>query len=185
MGGKEGGIIMVKTTNNTGNRGGVPVRKSGEDIARSEGSRSLHPFEEVDRLFENLLARGWLRPLHWDAPSFEGLHAPFEGKVPRVDVIDRKKEVVIRAEIPGVEKRDLDVSMTDTSVTIKGTTSREEKEERDDYYRSEIAKGSFSRTVALPENVDAGNAKADFKDGVLELTVPKVEVSKRHSIKLE
>lgn len=176
---------MAKTKNNTGNKGEVTVRKSGEDIAKTQDSRSLYPFGEMDRLFENFLARSWLRPLHWDIPSFEDFRTPFEGKVPRVDVIDRKKEVVIRAEIPGVKKKDLDVSMTDTTVTIKGTTSHEEKEEKDDYYRSEITKGSFSRTVALPDNVDAGKAKASFKDGVLELTVPKVEVSKRHRIKLE
>lgn len=176
---------MVKTTNNTGNKGGVPVRKPGEDIARPQDSRSLHPFEEVDRLFENLLTRGWLRPLQWDIPSFGDMHMPFEGKVPRVDVVNRGKEVVVRAEIPGVDKKDLDVSMTDTAITIRGTTSQEQKEERDDYYRSEITKGSFSRTVELPDDVDAKKAKATFKDGVLELTVPKVTGSKRHSIKLE
>ncbi len=176
---------MVKTTNNTGNKGGVTVRKSGEDIARTQGSRSLHPFEGMDRLFENLLARGWLTPLHWDVPSFEDVLVPFEGKIPRVDVVDHGNEVVVRAEIPGVDKKDLDVYMTDTCVTIKGTTSHEKKEEKDNYYRSEIAKGSFSRTVALPENVDAGKAKANFKDGVLELTVPKIKGSRRHTVKLE
>jgi len=176
---------MVKTTNNTGSKGGVTVRRTGEDVARTQGSRSLHPFEGMDRMFENLLARGWLRPLHWDIPSFEDFHTTFQGRVPHVDVIDRKQEVVIRAEVPGVEKRDLDVSMTDSAVTIKGTTSQEKKEEKEDYYRSEITKGSFSRTVALPENVDGSKAKATFTDGVLELTVPKVKESKRHSIKLD
>jgi len=174
---------MVKTTNNTGNKGEVTVRKTGEDVARTKGSRTLHPFEEMDRMFENLFARGWLRPLHWDIPSFEDFHTTFEDRVPHVDMIDRKKEVIIRAEVPGVEKKDLDVSMTDASITIKGTTSHEKKEEKEDYYRSEITKGSFSRTVALPENVDGSKAKAIFKDGVLELTVPKVKESKRHSIK--
>ena len=82
-------------------------------------------------------------------------------------------------------KDSLDVSMTDTAVTIKGTTSHERKEEKEDYYRSEITKGSFSRTVALPENVDGSKAKATFTDGVLELTVPKVKETKRHSVKLD
>jgi HSP20 family protein len=176
--------IMIKTTNNTGNKGEVRVRKPGDGMAQTGDSKSLHLFEEVDRLFESLMARGWLRPLHWDIPLFEESRMPFEGKVPRVDVIDRKKEVVIRAEIPGVDKRDLDISMTDTAVTIKGTSSHEKKEEKDDYYRREIAKGSFSRTVPLPDNVDGGKARASFRDGVLELTVPKVKDSKRHSIKL-
>jgi len=102
-----------------------------------------------------------------------------------VDVIDRDDEVVVKAELPGVEKKDLDVSVTETSVTIKGTTSHEEKEEKGDYYRCEISRGAYARTVALPSYVDADKAKASFKDGVLELTLPKVEKSKRRSIEIK
>lgn len=177
---------MAKTANKVGNKGGVEVKTSGQGLAKPEASRSLHPLEEMDRMFENLMARSWLRPPHWwNMPSFEDFRMPFEGKAPRVDVIDRKKEVVVRAEVPGVDKKDLDVSMTDNSVTIKGSTKHEKEEKKDDYYRSEISRGSFCRTVVLPDNVDAGEAKAIFKDGVLELTVPKVKSSKRHSIKLD
>ncbi|MCP3669264.1 MAG: Hsp20/alpha crystallin family protein [Gammaproteobacteria bacterium] len=136
----------------------------------------------ISQSLEQMAADVFCPRLGWLLPGLVMRNVHLEGKVPCVDVIDRKGEVVICAEIPGVEKRDLDVSVMDTSVTIEGTTSHEEK---DDYYRSEIAKGSFSRTVVLPENVDAAKARADFKDGVLELIVPKVEVSKRHSIKLE
>lgn len=68
---------------------------------------------------------------------------------------------------------------------IKGNTSHEEKEERDDYYRREISRGSFTRTLALPGDVDSSKAAAKFKDGVLELTLPKVETSKRRTIKVE
>ncbi len=176
---------MVKTTDKTGKSNEVAVKHTGAEVAKREESRTLHPFEEMDRLFENMFASGWLRPLNWDIPAFEDIRMPFRGKVPRVDVIDRGDEVVVRAEIPGVEKKDLDVTMTDTAVTIKGSTKEEKKEEKEDYYRSEISKGSFSRTVALPDNVDASKAKASFTDGVLELTVPKVKESKRHSITVE
>jgi HSP20 family protein len=93
--------------------------------------------------------------------------------------------VVIKAELPGVEKKDLDVSVTETSVTIKGTTSHEEKEEKGDFYRCEISRGAYARTVGLPSYVDADKAKASFKDGVLELTLPKVEKSKRRSIEIK
>ncbi len=178
---------MVGTTDKKGTGNEVEVKQSGNDVdaTKTEESRSLHPLEEMDRMFENLFTRGWLRPFRWDMPAFEDFRMPFGGKVPRVDVIDREKEVVIRAEIPGVDKKDIEVTMTDAAVTIKGTTKKEKKEKKEDYFRSEISKGSFSRTVGLPDNVDGAKAKASFTDGVLELTVPKVKGSKRHSIKVE
>ena len=92
---------------------------------------------------------------------------------PRVDVIDREDELVVRAETPGIDKDDLEVSVSEGSVTIKGATRREEKEEKGEYHRCEIMRGTFSRSVALPAEVDADAAQATFKDGVLELTPPK------------
>jgi HSP20 family protein len=106
-------------------------------------------------------------------------------KFPRVDIIDRDAEVEVRAELPGVEKKDLDVSLSDNTVTLKGSTRHEEKEEKGDYYRSEITTGSFARTLTLPGNVDSDRAKATFRDGILVLTVPKVEQSKRHTVPVE
>jgi HSP20 family protein len=93
--------------------------------------------------------------------------------------------VVVKAELPGVQKDDINVSVTDSSVTIKGSTSHEEKEEKGNYYRREISRGSFSRTVALPSDVDADKAKANFTDGILVLTIPKVEKSHRKSVTVE
>ena len=113
------------------------------------------------------------------------MSAPFEGKTPKVDVIDRDNEVVVKAELPGVDKKDLDISVTRNSVTIKGSTSHEEKEEKGNVYRREISRGSYSRTLSLPAEVKEEQAKAKFKDGILELTMPKVEKSKRRSIKVE
>jgi HSP20 family molecular chaperone IbpA len=94
-------------------------------------------------------------------------------------------EVLVKAEIPGVTKDDLEVSVDESTVTIKGQTSHEEKEEKGDYYRSEIRRGAFSRTIALPREVDASKAKATFKDGILELSLPKVAKSKRVAVKVE
>jgi HSP20 family protein len=155
------------------------------EVQKATPTRALSPFEEMDRLFEHFFPRGWMRPFHWERPSWSELALPFEGKLPRVDVIDRDTEIVVRAEVPGVDKKDLDVSMTDNTVTIKGSTSHEEKEEKGDYYRCETSRGSFTRTVALPGDVDSSKAKSKFKDGVLELTLPKVEKSKRRSIKID
>lgn len=100
-------------------------------------------------------------------------------------MIDREAEILVRAGIPGVEKQDLDVSVNENSVTIKGATRREKKEEKGDYYRHELSEGNFCRTVGLPSAVDGTRAKANFKDGVLELTLPKVEKTPRHSVKIE
>ena len=76
------------------------------------------------------LGQGGLSPFHRGGPFWSDWEASFEGKLPSVDVIDRDEEVLIRAELPGVDKKDLDVSMTDNSVTIKGSTSTEKEEER-------------------------------------------------------
>jgi HSP20 family protein len=117
-------------------------------------------------------------------PSFPEMKA-MEGKLVKMDVVDREADVLVRAEMPGVEKKDIDVSVTDNTVTVKGSTHHEEKEEKGDYYRREISSGSFSRTVMLPAEVDGSKAKADFKDGILELVLPKIEKSKRHSVRVE
>lgn len=169
------------------------AEESRKEVAKGEvqkaPARAPGPFEEMermmDRMFEGFTPRGWLRPLHWEWPSWGRLPAPFEGRMPTVDVIDREDDVLVRAEIPGVDKKDLDVSLTDSTVTIKGNARREEKEEKGDYYRHEISSGTFARTVALPAEVDGPKAKAAFKDGVLELTIPKLEKAKRHAVRVE
>ena len=160
-------------------------KASKQELQKAEPKRALSPFEEMDRLFEDYFSRGWMRPFRWEWPSLGELAKPFEGKMPKVDVIERDDEVIVKAELPGVDKKDLDVSVTENSVTIKGTTSHEEKEEKGDYYRCEISRGACARTVALPSYVDADKAKANFKDGVLELKLPKVEKSKRRSIEIK
>jgi len=120
-----------------------------------------------------------MRPLHMDWPEWSHLPARFSGKIPHMDIIEKDKEIVLRAELPGVEKKDLDVSMTDHTITIKGTTNYEEKEEKGDYYRAEIAHGEFCRTVLLPGDVDVENVSSSFKNGLLEVHVPKLEKESR------
>ncbi|NOR51203.1 MAG: Hsp20 family protein [Gammaproteobacteria bacterium] len=160
------------------------IKKESEGEVQPVTSRAVRPFDEMDRLFDSFFNRRWMQPLRWDMPSMADFALP-EMKMPRVDVIDRENEVVIRAETPGVKKEDLDVSISENSVTIKGTTCHEEKEEKGDYFHSEISKGSFRRTVALLANVDTDKAKAAFNDGILELTIPKVEKSKSKTVEIE
>jgi HSP20 family protein len=145
--------------------------------------KTITPFEEMDRLFDSFLSRNWLSPFNYSWPRKQMFQSSLNTKIPTVDVIDRDNEIVVKCEIPGVDKKDLEVTMTDNSITIKGNTRKEEKEEKGDYYYREISSGSFSRTVSLPCDVNSSDTKSSFKDGVLELTVPKAKAVKRHTIK--
>jgi len=161
------------------------AKETKKEIKKAEPARPVSPFEAMDKLFESHFPRGWMRPFRMEWPSWAEGMAPFEGKTPKVDVIDRDDEVLVKAELPGVDKKDVDISVTRNTVTIKGTTSHEEKEEKGDYYRCEMSRGSYQRTVMLPADVAEDKAKAKFKDGVLELTLPKLEKAKRHTVKVD
>ena len=163
--------------------------KSGK-IQRVEPAKALSPFEvmerrleQMERMFENFFPTPWGRglgfPSSWSSKSLWA-----DQWLPKADIIDREDAVVVRAELPGVEKDDVEVSVTENTVTVKGETKKEEKEEKGDYYSSETRRGSFLRTFSLPCEVDGSKAKANFKNGMLELTLPKVAKSKRHSIKV-
>lgn len=164
-----------------GSNDGEP--KAGGEMQKAASARALSPYEEMDQMFDRFFPQAWspLRPAAW-----RELMRPFETMaMPRVDVVDRDNEIVVRAEMPGVKKEDVEVSMTDRTVTIRGSSRREEKEEKGEYYRCEIARGSFSRTITLPEHVDSNRSKATFKDGILELALPKVEKTQRRVITVE
>ncbi len=156
----------------------VTVETSKQPVAAEKKTRQPSRFDEFERdmehMFENFMSRNWLRSFR-DFPSFR----EFESRVPKVDVVERDGEVVVRAELPGVEKKDLNVSLTDRALTIRASTRKETKEEKGEYYRKEISTGEVSRTVALPADVDGTKASAEFKDGLLEIVVPKTQKSNR------
>lgn len=161
----------------------TPVKS--ETSSGKAGQGALTPFDEMEQMFNEFFSRNWMRPFVFERPRWsEGLQ-PFEGKTPKIDIIERDDEVIIHAELPGVEKKDLDISLTDDSITIKGTTQKELKEEKGEYRRREISRGMYSRTIALPANVDGAKARSSFKDGVLELAIPKQKKSVRHQIKVD
>ena len=147
--------------------------------------RAHNPFEEMERMFGSMFPRTRMRPVDWDWPSFAEMKSMAEGKMPKLDIIDREDELLVRAELAGVDKKDIDVSLTDRVLTIKGCTKQESKEEKGDYYHSEITQGSFSRSATLPCDVDGNKARARFEDGILELTIPKFEGSKRRTIEVK
>lgn len=160
-----------------------PSIEVAEPQASKRAMAPLWNFEqEFERAFENFFNRGWLRAPRWELPS---LREPFGEKLPKVNVIDRDDEVVIEAELPGVDKDDLDLSMTENTVTIKASTHEEKKEEKGDYHRQEISSGYYSRTLPLSVAVQGEKAKAEFKDGLLRLTLPKAEEAKRLNIEVD
>lgn len=161
----------------------TPERKP--DVKRHFPARTIGTLEELDRLFERFLPKGWMRPFRWDYPAWMDFELPHEARMPKIDVIDRDNEFLVKAELPGVEKKDLEIGVTERMVTIKGHTMREEKEEKGEYFRRETYRGEFTRSVVLPVEVDGTKATASFKDGMLELTLPKVETAKRHLVKIE
>lgn len=173
----------TETRKTEGKKEQTPAEK-GQEIQKAAPSGLMGSFEEMDRMFDNFMREGWMQPWRFKWPSFPEL-ATIETKLPKMDVIERDKEVIVRAEVPGVDKKDLDISVSDNTLTIKGSTRREEKEEKGDYYRHEISTRAYNRMVALPADVDGAKAKASFKDGMLELTLPKTGKVARHSIKLD
>ena len=104
---------------------------------------------------------------------------------PGVDVFETDTDVVVKAEIPGVDKKELDISITDNDVTIKGEAMKDEEVREEGYYRRERRYGSFSRTVPLPGPVETDKAKASFKDGVLEIRIPKTPEEQAKVTKIE
>ncbi|MFU8813980.1 MAG: Hsp20/alpha crystallin family protein [Pseudomonadales bacterium] len=152
----------------------VAVRQSGEGSPQRLD-------QQVERVFEDFFNRRWLRPwMDWSLAE-----SPLSTRAPRVDVMDRDSEVVVRAEMPGMSKDDIDISVSDNTVTLKGSTRKEEEKDEGDYHRREIVSSYVSRTVPLPCDVNGDQAKARLKEGMLEITLPKAEKAKRKRIEVE
>lgn len=127
--------------------------------------------EEFDQLFENMLQ---CFPY---APSAMTSMLPSDSSTgwlkPSVDIAETDKEYTISAELPGVDEKDIDVELSGDSLLIRGKKEHEKEENKNDYHCVERSYGAFQRQLSLPEDADADNIKADFKKGVLTLTVPR------------
>ena len=119
--------------------------------------------EEMDRLLDDFRTRFFPR---LDFPKLEAAWAP------PIEVSERGGQLVVRAELPGLAKKDVKVEVHDDALTIQGERRQEREEKRKGFYRSERSYGSFFRRIPLPEGIDATNVKASFKDGILEVTMP-------------
>jgi len=159
-------------------------KREGELVPRSTMT-ALNPWDEMEHWFDEFARQGWLHPLRWEWPLHAERMTFFEGRMPKVDVIDREAEVVVRAELPGVEKDGVELTVTDQTLMLRAKTRHEETEEKGEYYRHEMSRGEFQRTLQLPAAVDREKARATFRDGMLEVTLPKVERTPRTQINID
>lgn len=117
------------------------------------GMRSLR--DQINRMFEDVMT-----------PALRGVQGP------AVDVYQREHEVVVEAELPGMDIKDVEINATEHMLTLQGSTQREQEVEDESFYRTERRWGSFFRSVELPSPIDPEQAKATFKNGVLTIRAP-------------
>ncbi|MBC8412106.1 MAG: Hsp20/alpha crystallin family protein [Nitrospira sp.] len=154
------------------------VNSSLEPI-RHEGW--LSPVSRMEDMFTDFFRRPLSRGM-W--PSMERLLEEVE-PVPTVDIFEEKDSIVLKSDMPGISKEDIEISLTDDTITLSGEKKHEEKIEKKNYYRMERSSGSFCRTFNLPAEVQTDKAKASFKEGVLEIRIPKSESAKKKEQKLK
>jgi len=176
---------------------GTGIQRRGRALA-PYGGQVATPFammrrmmDDMDRLFENF---GFARSpglstwsLFDDFDDLSRLPATRQAATlwsPPIEVFERGNELVVRADLPGLSKDDVNVDIDNDVLTISGDRRSEHEEEREGYFRSERSYGSFSRSIPLPEGLKEDQVNASFKDGVLEVTMPKppAGTSKRRRI---
>ncbi len=158
------------------------AKKETKDIVKAETSKAVSPFEDMEKRFEEFFRR----PFSLFSPSWLPgikLHE-IEEMTPKVDIFEEGGDVVVKAELPGMKKEEIDVNITNDTITISGEKKQEEKVEKKNYYRLERSYGSFTRKFRMPTDVESENAKASFKEGVLEVRVPKTEEAKKKEKKI-
>jgi HSP20 family protein len=162
----------------------VPVKRPVLEAARrSPVARHMPAWErDIDRWFDEFRRRLHL-PSLWGGERW--WPAEVEVRVPALDVYETDDEVVLKAETPGLSKDQIEVTLTDSTLTVSGEKKKEAEVKEPNYYRSERSFGSFSRTVHLPAEVKSAEAKATFKDGVLEVRLPKTEAARRKAVKVK
>lgn len=142
----------------------------------------------MNALIPILRRHGFIGPSHRDFRHlFEDFDLPLlssEGRefTPALDVSETEKELIVKAEIPGMDKKDIDISLSDGVLTIKGEKRQHSEEQREHYYTAERRYGAFCRTMPLPVEVDTNKVDATYKDGVLRITLPKSETPKPKKI---
>ncbi len=154
-------------------------KEKAELLVRKEPD-ALSPFKEMERYFDEVFHQPFS---HFKHPMWPQTQFPSREVIaPTVDIFEEGEEMVIKAEIPGIKKSDINIDISENSMTISSEKKQETKVDRKDYHRVECSYGSFCRSFRLPDNVDSDKAKASFKDGVLEIRMPKSSKEKRKKI---
>ena len=130
----------------------------------------LEPFEEMDKMFSDL------------TPSIRSMQGGF---MPAVDMYEDKDNVIIEAQLAGIDPDKVDVSIENDILTIRGESEKKSEIDEKNYYRKEIRRGSFYRSIPLPTHVTGDMANAIAEDGVLKISIPKAEQAKPKTIKIE
>ena len=140
-------------------------------------------FEEMmNRMYEDV----WGRPSRRLLPSGERESLlPAQARQPFIDIIEGDKELIATAEIPGLEKEDISINLTSDRLEISAETKKEEKTEEEGYIYRERHSGKYYRAISLPSTVDPDDAKASYKNGVLEIKMPKSEIKKKKTLQIE
>ena len=118
-------------------------------------------------------------------PDFEASNVATSSWMPLVDIKEEPDRFLIKADIPGVKPEDIEVTMENGALTIRGERSAEKEEKKEGYHRIERSRGSFYRRFARPDSADADHIKAQGKDGVLEIEIPKRAVLKARKIEVK
>jgi HSP20 family protein len=108
-----------------------------------------------------------------------------EVRAPVIDLFEEKDDIVVKAELPGMDKDNIEVKLTDNTLTITGEKKKADEVKEENYYRCERSYGSFVRNIELPKAVHADKVKASFKNGILEVRIPKTEEAKAKEVKVK
>lgn len=158
-----------------------PERRPQMERAREEeqGRRPVSHMSQMDRLFDEVFKKPFfsLWSQRMGGEEVEDLYLP-------VDIFEDGDSVVVKAEVPGIRKEDIDVQLSPDSITISGQKSKEQRVDQKDYFRLERSYGSFTRTCRLPVETITDTARASFKDGILEVRILKSEAATQRVKKL-
>ena len=139
-----------------------------------------NPYTDIERTVDSLFRRPFaLRPF-WDDRNGESV-----GWQPAVNVFEDKEKLSIEAQLPGIDLKDVSLTVIDHTLQIRGERKVEHDEERDGYHFREAQYGTFSRSFSLPSSVDAEKVKASYERGVLTVSVPKQEKAKPRTVQIE
>ncbi|MDA8414596.1 MAG: Hsp20/alpha crystallin family protein [Desulfobacteraceae bacterium] len=171
-------LKSVRSYGEHGEHGDVPVTTS-ERSQESRGSwlestRLPALLDDMERMMSEFVRRPFES---FGTTPFRGLLGDLGtiGMSPAVDVFEEGGSIVVKAELPGLTRKDIEVKLIDNTLEISGEKSTEEKIDRRDYLKVERSYGKFSRTLRLPEGLDGEHVKASFSDGVLEIRIPRIE----------